>query len=180
VSSTDRSPSMNALQLRRAFDRTFSEARRIDTIPTDDFLAVRVGSGSFAIPLSEIAGLFARKTITRLPTPLPTLIGTAAFRGAILPVYDLARILGYASSGLSPWLVIAASEAVALTLTGFDGHLRLPRDARVAQDAGTDASQLHVREVARTPEGVRPIVHVPSVLATIRQQVLQQPVPKEP
>lgn len=179
MNATDVRFATSASELRRAFDRSFAEVQRTGTIPQDDLLAVRLGADPYAIRLSDIAGLFADKQITRLPSRVPALIGIAGFRGVILPVYDLTLLLGYSSTALSRWLVIAAGVPVALAFDAFDGHLRLSRDAIAPAESGTDLSRTHVREVARTSGGVRAIVHIPSVLDAIKKQVPQDAVWKE-
>jgi len=44
--------------------------------------------------MAEVSGLFADKKVTRLPSPVSELSGIAGLRGAVLPVYDLAMLLG--------------------------------------------------------------------------------------
>lgn len=171
--------SETASELRRTFDRTFSDVPRGGTIRSDDLLAVRLGADAYAIRLSEIAGLFSDKKITRLPSRVPALIGIAGFRGAILPVYDLSVLIGSTSAGTSQWLVMAANDPVAFAFDGFDGHLRLSRDAIAPHESRTEPSRSYVREVVRAPGHVRPILHMASVLETVKAQLPQDPVRKE-
>jgi chemotaxis signal transduction protein len=178
VNHIERSSAGRAVELGRAFDRAFAEARHDRSAPTDDFLAVRIGLESYAVRLSEISGVFADKAIARLPAKLPALIGAVGFRGAILPAYDLAVLLGYPPTGSARWLVIAASDPVALALGEFDGHRRLSRDACVAQETGSDAVRPHVREVIRAPDQLRPVIHLRSVIDAIKQQVRQDASPR--
>jgi chemotaxis signal transduction protein len=179
VNGIDLPSSATAFELGRAFDRTFAEARRFGAVVLDDLLAVRLGPDAYALRLSEIAGLFSNKKITRLPGRVPALIGIAGFRGAILPVYDLALLIGYPSTAAPQWLVTAASAPVAFAFDGFDGHLRLSRDAISAHGDASRPSQSHVRELARTPGQALPIVHIPSVLDAIKQQLPHGDVRKE-
>ena len=85
---------VRAEALRSAFDRSFAEPAHFDTTPMADLLAFHAGSQAYALHLSEIAGLFADKKITRLPGRTAALLGIAGFRGAIVPVYDLSALLG--------------------------------------------------------------------------------------
>ncbi len=171
VNGTELQYSSKASELRHAFDRTFAEAQRFGTVAWEDLLAVRLGPDAYALRLSEIAGLFSDKKITRLPGRVPALIGIAGFRGAILPVYDLALLIGYPSTAAPQWLVMAASDPVAFAFDGFDGHLRLSRDAISAHKDVSPPSQSHVRELVRTPGQALPIVHIPSVVDAIKQQL---------
>jgi len=165
-----------AQQLRRAFDRSFAAPAHFDATPKEDLLAIRSGSQVLALRLAEIGGLFADKKITRIPGRVATLLGIAGFRGAILPVYDLGMLLGQAKGKASRWLVIAASAPIAFAFEGFDGHLRISKDAIFPQEAGERA--IYVRDCARIEGVVRPILNLPSVLDAIRAQSAQ-PAPRE-
>src|SRR5438105_10269949 len=98
-----------AAELRLAFDRGFGEPFEFDTTVRTDLLAIRVGAEACAIRVGEIAGLFVDRKITKVPGGDPALLGIAGFRGIILPVFSLQRLL--ARSGAAPprWLVIAAA-----------------------------------------------------------------------
>ena len=62
--------------------------------------------------------------------------------------------------------VVLAARPVALAFDGFEGHLRLPRQAAAA---GSAQAHRHVREVLHAGEaGVRPLVSLESVLEAIR------------
>jgi purine-binding chemotaxis protein CheW len=154
-----------AVDLRRAFDRSFAEpVRRLD-VHTENLLAIRLGDDPYALRLSEITGLFADKRVSAMPSGVRALLGIAGFRGAILPVYDLRILLGYAPSSVARWLVVAAKRPVAFAFDALDGHLRLARDA-IATDA--QAHHEHVGEIACLPEP-RPIVRLASVLEAVER-----------
>lgn len=157
-----------AEELRQAFDRSFAEAVT-EEAPLEDFLAIGVGTDPYAIRLAEISALLADKPITRLPSPVPELLGIAGFRGAIVPVYDLRALLGYSVASPPRWVTIIAGTPVALAFDAFDGHLRLPRESRVPEGR-VEPTRQHVREVLRAAGVVRPIVHLASVVETIKWQ----------
>jgi purine-binding chemotaxis protein CheW len=179
VNATDPRHSTTASELRRAFDRSFSTVRRAQTARLEDFLAVRLGRDSYAIRLAEISGLVSDKAITLLPGRLPAFIGIAGFRGAIVPVFDLALLLGCPMADKPRWLVTAAREPVAFAFAGFEGHLRLSPDAIARQEEAGDRLRPYVRETARTPERTRSIVDMASVVEAIQRQVPVNPVQKE-
>ena len=164
--------SRTAAQLRQDFDRSFAEAVHGETEPQEDFLAIRLGGDAHVIRLTDIASLLPLRALTRFPSPLPQLLGITGLHGAIVPVYDLRALLGYAASDPPRWLVIAAARPVALAFDAFEGHLRLARGAS-AQRARTEPSRRHVHEVLRTGELVRPVVSTASVLETIKTMVQQ-------
>jgi chemotaxis signal transduction protein len=178
VKGTSLLMSEKASELSRAFDRSFADAPEVDTIVRDAFLAVRIGVDPFAIPISEIAGVFAGCKITPVPGGSRTLLGIAAFRRAILPVHDLGALFGYANTLTPRWLVIASKSAAALAFDRCEGHLRLSHDAIASPDSA-DASGPYVRGVARAPGGARPIVDISAVLDAIKGQLSERAVRKE-
>ncbi|WP_238013182.1 chemotaxis protein CheW [Dactylosporangium sp. AC04546] len=170
---------MNALltqrlaDLREAFDRSFAEPPRQEVAGHDDLLAIRAGGQRYALRLSQAAGLFPDRPVTRLPGPLPALLGVAGFRGSIVPVYDLAAVFGGPPPASGPaagarWLVLAAgAPPVALAFEALDGHLRVPRD-RVVEEATGHGPRGCLRGIVPLDDGARPIVDVPAVRAAIQ------------
>lgn len=157
-----------AAELRREFDRSFAEPVRIAAEPKEELLGIRVGGQACAIRLSEIAGLFAGKKITRVPAGNPALRGIAGFRGALLPVYDLHVLLGHVGAQTPRWLVIASAAPVALAFETFEGQLRVSRDQILPHSAHPDMSS-PAREIVRTETFAGPIVHLGSLLDSIMQ-----------
>jgi purine-binding chemotaxis protein CheW len=155
-----------AAELRSAFDRGFTAPLRVDTAAKQGLLAIRVGAEPYVVRLSEISGLFAEKTITRVPGGAAALLGIAGFRGAIVPVYGLRTLLGHAGTQTPRWLVIAASAQVALAFEAFEGQLRVASDAVRHRQSGTEMPS-SAREFVRTRDAVHPVLHLPSVLDAI-------------
>jgi chemotaxis signal transduction protein len=156
-------------ELRVAFDRSFAQPARTDAAGAEGLLAIRTGPQASAIRLSEIAGLFAGKKITPLPSHLAALLGIAGFRGAMMPVYDLGMLLGHPASEAPRWLVICLAAPVALAFEAFDGHLLVSRDGILPEET-TGRARTYVRGFVRANDVIRPIVHLPSVLDAIREQ----------
>jgi purine-binding chemotaxis protein CheW len=154
--------------LQRAFDQAFAEAPDIQADPHDDLLAITVGGNPYALRLTDVAGLHSDRTITWLPGSVPELLGLVGLRAALLPVYDVRRLLGYPASTAPRWCVVAAAAPVALGVERFDGYLRVPRRAVLPAEPGRagDAARC-VREVVHVGELIRPVIHVPSVLDAI-------------
>jgi chemotaxis signal transduction protein len=168
VSATSTAAS-RAAKLRLAFDQAFAAPIRLDGKSREQLLAVRVAGQALAIRLSEISGLHVDKKITPVPGGHATLLGVAGFRGAIVPVYDLRTILGHPGGERPRWLVIAAASSVALAFDGFDGQLRVPRDAIVPQAAGPEVRG-YAREFVGSRKFVGPLIHLPSVLEAIDRE----------
>jgi len=156
-----------AAELRREFDRGFAEPVRLEAVSEVNLLTIRIGAQPHAIRLSEVAGLFADKKVTRVPGCHPALRGIAGFRGALLPVYDLALLLGHGGVQAPRWLVIAAGAPVALAFEAFVGQVRVPSTDILPRAARADLPA-HARDVVRTQDFVGPIMHLPSVLDAIK------------
>ena len=168
MSMTETAPQFTdrAAQLRRDFDRAFAEPIRVDTTEEEDLLGIRVGEQACAIRLSEIAGVHMGKKVTRVPGSHAALWGIAGFRGSLLPVYDLQVLLGYDRAVAPRWLVIAAAAPIALAFATFDGRLRVARREILPRTKQTGMTQ-YARDVVRTANGIRPILHLPSILETL-------------
>jgi chemotaxis signal transduction protein len=157
-------------ELRQAFDRSFALARDTgtDTAIVRNLLAVRVGAHSYALRTAEVSGLFVDKKITWLPSPVSELLGIAGLRGSVLPVYDLGMLLGCPRSAAPRWLLVTAASPVGLAFDGLDGFLSVRPEA-IVPDVRPESRERHVREILHT-EVARPIIHLPSVLETIRNR----------
>jgi chemotaxis signal transduction protein len=155
-----------AAQLRHDFDRAFAEPIRVDTVDEEDLLAIRLGEQTCAVRLSEIAGIHMGKKVTRVPGSHPALWGIAGLRGSLLPVYDLQQLVGHARAEAPRWLLIAAAAPVALAFATFDGRFRVLRDDIHPHTKQVDGT-LYARDVVRTPSGIRPILHLPSILEAL-------------
>jgi chemotaxis signal transduction protein len=159
-----------AAGMRLDFDCTFAEPVRLDTAATESLLAIRVGAQGCAIRLSEIAGLFLDKKITRVPAGGASLLGIAGFRGAIVPVHSLETLLGMSgdpSGSPTPrCLVVAAGAAVALAFAAIEGQLRVAADAILTRQSGPELKG-RGGEFVRTHHLVLPILDVPAILDAI-------------
>lgn len=163
--------SLRAAALREAFDRSFAVPRPPNPPPSEDLLAIRVGEEPYALRLSDIAALHPDRRITPLPGSMPALRGIAGFRGAVVPVYDLAALLGQPPAEAVRWHAIAASAPVAFAFAALDRQLRVPRDAIVPNETGEQPHR-YVREFVRMTEGVvHPIVDLPSVIDAVKRLI---------
>jgi chemotaxis signal transduction protein len=153
-------------ELRRVFDLSFVEVRHSEAGQSDNLLAIGVGSAPYALKLTEISGLFSDKKVIWVPSPVRELLGIAAFRGTMLPVYDLRALLGHERDKEPRWLAVAAAMPVGLAFDQFDGHAHVNREAIVPVTHAVGGHP-HVREVVQAPHFVRPIVHVASLLEAL-------------
>jgi chemotaxis signal transduction protein len=156
--------------LRRAFDRSFALTPNAEADATivENLLAVRIGPHPYALRLADVSGLFVDKKVTWLPSPVSELLGITGLRAAVLPVYDLGMLLGYPKATAARWLLVTAAAPIGLAFESFDGYLSVRRGA-IVPDARADTVERHVREILQT-EVARPIIHLPSILETIRNR----------
>lgn len=165
-------------ELREAFDRSFAQTPIAEAVAVESLLAIRVGLDPYVLRMTEVAGLFADKKVTRLPSPVSELSGIAGFRGAVLPVYDLASLLGYPRPASPRWLVVIAVSPVALAFEEFDGYVT-HREEAIAQEPQTGTRGGHVREVVQAGGFVRPVISLASVLEWIRHRASHDGLEKE-
>jgi chemotaxis signal transduction protein len=153
--------------LRTEFDGSFGRPVRPPDAEHAELLTLRAGSRRYALRLAQTSGLHPDRPVTPLPGPLPALLGLAGFGGTIVPVYDLAALLGHPGSERPRWLVLAAgAPPLALAFTDLDGHVRVPAAAIVIDGhAGADG----VRGMVTLPGGPRPLVDVPGTRAVVRR-----------
>jgi chemotaxis signal transduction protein len=156
--------------LRQAFDRSFTLAldTDVDTAGVENLLAVRVGSRPYALRLAEVSGLLVDKKVTWLPSPVAELLGIVGLRNMLLPIYDLGMLLGCPRAVAPRWILVAAARPVGLAFEGFDGYLSA-RSGAIVADTRPQGIERPVREILNAEAG-RPLIHLPSVLDTIRNR----------
>jgi len=148
-------------EMRRAFDRTFTEAPSLGHDDVEDVLAIRLNGAPYAMRVRDVASVHADRAIVPVPGPEPALLGLAGIRSVIAPVYDLRLLLGGVGGGAPRWIVRArAPQPIALAFDGFDGQHRVARDRIVTGDGGA-----LVRE--QGGERMRPIVDMARVLERV-------------
>ena len=155
--------------LRADFDRSFAEPARQHDAEYAELLAVRAGGRPYALRLSQASGVHSDRPVTPLPGPQPALLGVAGFSGAIVPVYDLAALLGHPVPDRPRRLVLAAgAPPLALAFHDLDGHVRVPPAAIVGEPGG-DTGRGVLRGMVPLPGGTRPIVDLLSARAVVHQ-----------
>ena len=102
-----------ASELRDAFDRGFAAAPAADGGARHELLRIELAGEPYALALSEIRSLHVDLAIVPVPSRAPALLGVIALRGAIVPVYDLRRLLGLPTDRPSRWVVVAGNNAFA-------------------------------------------------------------------
>ena len=84
-----------AARMRAEFDRGFALSPPVAGDAQEGYLAIRVGGDPCALRLADLLGVYVDRKVVPLPSSVPTLLGIASFRGALIPVHDLRLLLGY-------------------------------------------------------------------------------------
>ncbi|MDI6100026.1 chemotaxis protein CheW [Actinoplanes sp. NEAU-A12] len=168
-------------QLRDDFDRSFAEPARVFDSDSVELLAIRAGERPYAVRLAQSSGVHPDRPVTALPTTVGALLGVAGFAGTVVPVYDLAALLGHPIPQRPRWLLLTTgAPPLALAFHELDRHLRVPvADVLdgVTDDDGVRRGSL--RGVVRLPDGNRPIVDVPAIRVLVHQLAGHRPVTEE-
>jgi len=159
-----------AAALRSSFDEGFAAAAASQPERLEDMLAIRVGANPYALRLSEIAGLHCDLKIVAVPSPITQLLGITGLRGMLAPVYDLAALLGYPPAASPRWMVIAGrAQPVGFAFDTFEAHLRVSKESSGSGEApGSGAAGRQTRGTVRAAGALRPIIHMASVMETLR------------
>lgn len=152
--------------LRAEFDAAFAappRGARRDLVP---LLAIRAGGSPVAVRVLDTAGLLPAKVVVPAPSRRPEVLGLCGHRGAVLPVFSLARLLGRAEEGEAPrWMLLAGrEERVALAFAAVEGHV-LVAPAALQRAAGEAVG--HLAEIVEIEGAGRPVVSIPSLLRAI-------------
>jgi chemotaxis signal transduction protein len=152
-------------RLRAGFDESFARPAAVDGDRPEELVGVRFGGDRFALRARELAGIHAHKRIVPFPSDAPALLGLAAVRAALVPVFALAALLGYADDEPAKWIVVTAGPApIGLAFARFDGSLRaLPADFLPV--AAEDMARRHIVHTVRTGEGLRFVLSTSSIHA---------------
>ena len=111
--------------LQRTFDEAFARPHAGPATPDTAILAIDLGEDRFAFRLDELAGVFELPPTVPLPGAPGALLGLAGLRGQLMPVYNLAGLLGTPCPPEPPrWIVVyGRDEPVALAFHVLHGHL---------------------------------------------------------
>jgi len=152
-------------QLRSAFDETFAVPFR-SREDQESVIQIRVGSEPFAVRPGHIAGLVKSRKIVPVPSRIPELLGASALRGSLIPVYDLAAMLGIPPGVTGPtWLILAPGDPpIGLAFDGFEGR-QVPEWFSDEQ-----GERQYVRQLVRIGSAVRAVLDIPGLAEAIRRR----------
>jgi len=111
----ERKGRLSVAEIRRSFDAEFASPRALPDEQLEDLLAIRLAGDPYALKLSDVELIDARRKIVPLRGADASVLGVAGVRGQLVAVYDLARLLGYgyarARSHEAPrWIAVVDAE----------------------------------------------------------------------
>ena len=145
-------------------------APRDETAPVG-LLVIRVAQETYGVRLSSVLGLHADLRIAALPTSVRELLGATSLRGAVVPVYSLAGLLGLEIARAPRWLLVTRGEpdeALGLAFDGFVSHVRVAA-GEIAYTRESGRSR--VDATARVGERHLPLIDVAAIVADIQRRV---------
>jgi hypothetical protein len=143
-----------AAALRLSFDERFSRPVAETGAARMGALNVSVGGDAHLVRIAHIVGLHAKPQILRVPSASATLLGIVGLRGVIVPVFDLAILLGYPPTPTVTCLITAgAPQPIAFGLEMFEAHVRIGEAMGPA---------------IRIDDTLRRVIDIPSLLEAIR------------
>ncbi len=150
------------LALRRAFDQSFARVPSAAEAGTESLLMIRAGEEFCALRMSEIAGLVRDHKIVVVPSPIPELIGIAGLRAGLVPVYNLAALLGHTSTLAPPrWLALCAgAKPIAFAFTELQGYRQIPKTQFYSEAT-------RANEMVRADDGARIVISLSTLIANI-------------
>ena len=159
--------------LREAFDASFAvppPGARADEVA---LLAIRVGDEPVAVRVHDTVGLLKAGSIVSVPSRRPELLGITGVRGAVVPVYSLARLMGRTEVGAPGWIALAGSgDRIGLAFAEFERHVRVSsraiHAAAATHESGTTSA------VVELDGETRPLVAVAAIVRAIATRTSDQ------
>jgi chemotaxis signal transduction protein len=151
-------------ELRSAFDESFALPRAEPAVEPEPWLVLKVGESTFAARLGQVRAIEKLPRCVPLPGSAPEVMGLAALRGRLVPLYRLALLLGEPADD-PRWVVLCGQDApIGLALSNVEGQVR----AATAQVLGAERrARPHVHELVRVGGAVWGVVDLASVAADI-------------
>jgi purine-binding chemotaxis protein CheW len=167
MTDTSAAASARLADLRRDFDQVFAAPHAGQAKDEENLIGLRIEGDHFGLSVLEIVGVAVAGKIVAMPCRSPGFLGLTGIRGAVIPVYSLAVLLGYPKAEEDVhWLAVCgAKEPLALAWGSFEGYLRISRTDSHASDR--DARR-HVHRFVQAGDVVRAIVSIASVVSSIQ------------
>ena len=152
--------------LRAAFDRSFA-------LPPEegsggslvDAVDLRAGDDRYLVRMSDFSAMDRVDRVVPLPAQRKEFLGVAGVRGAVVPVYSLAALLGDGGAREdSTWVLLCQTPAhLGLSFNRFEGFRRIP-SSEIGSDRGSGKHALGFASIDGT---ALPILDIRSILGEI-------------
>jgi hypothetical protein len=163
---------LEASRLRADFDRVFAEAEPPPSNPGESLLAVEVAGDPYALRLGDLAFLERGASPAFLATGAPSFLGLAGLRGEVLPVWDLAGLLGYPVRPLGQlWMACSADTPRWAAAFGRFGGLLHASDTELEPNPGGGPALVSrfARGICRASGVCRPVLDLRLISQAIRE-----------
>jgi chemotaxis signal transduction protein len=155
-------------ELRTAFDRTFQLPYQGKSKDVEPMIAFRIAGTPLAVGVQHITGIMKRTVILPVPSIVPELLGVAAVRGVLVPVFNLAAMLELPPSSEPQWFMQMNRETpVALAFDDLEGRVEVERSHVYADE--TSSRRKHIHQLAAVGSVVRAVIDASGLMESIRQ-----------
>lgn len=155
-------------ELRRDFDEAFALPFTPKVDELVKVLLIMAGGQRYAIRISELAGLEVNRRIVPVPASLPGLRGLSAVRGQLVPVFELAALLGGGSAASAPrWLALPRGiEPVGLGFEEYLGYSQVEAQAMHSLELTSELAPLSRQTIQVNCERVH-LLDLPVIVSNI-------------
>jgi len=173
--ASQRDRQLDLLRLQREFDQRFAVAATSGDSEFEGVLVIRVGALFYAVRARETNGIATTVGANGVPSPMPELEGLIGLRGALVPLFRLAALVG---SGEAPepsrWvIVIGRDEPVGLGFQDPDGYYKVPIAALVPT-GDARVSGAFVREIANVGMRRLPVLDIPLLVTELGRRIARE------
>lgn len=168
-------------ELRREFDLGFSRPAQIDGSAHEDLILFSIANERYAVRVREVKAILRTPRLACIPSRSSALRGIIAWRGELLPIFDLAELLGHpAQRELGAWSLLAGdTERAAFAFQHFERFERVAATA-VSKEGPATSPRVVGEDVVRIARDILPIVSVSQVLANLAHEAGLTNQEKEP
>jgi chemotaxis signal transduction protein len=128
------------------------------------YVQMQVASEAYAIPVERVVEVARLGTVTDVPGSRPELLGVLSIRGHILPVVDLAQVLGISRPGPPSQLLVAESG-------GLEAGFAIDEVTEVAEmpEATADTESELLSGATLTDGNLIGVIDVPAVFGQLER-----------
>jgi len=164
-------------EMRRLFDESFALALPDQVTAPEPMLAITLEGERFALRMLEIVGLaLSKEKIVPVPSRVPELLGLTGIRGVVVPVFSLARLLGFDSeSGSALWLVFCGERQspIALAFAGMEKQFEVASSEIFTREEVS--GHRYVNATVCEDTALRGVISIPSLVEYIKARGAGKP-----